>query len=935
MKNHFFTVLIFLIFNLDIYAQSEKCDCETNKTRDLYRIGQFDLVKVDLKCCLKYGNSIEKNISREILSLTAIAQDSLEVAKTYLDDLVLSNPNYIPFTKNIIFLQLFEKSRYENFKIRVSSISKRPEDIKKAPAIIDIISSDEILAAGYNDLTELLSDLPGFDISKSKSVLYSNIYQLGFRADSSERTLLMIDGIEENDVFLNWSYISRQYPISSIKAVEVVYGPASTIYGPRAFVGAINIITYQPNEKKRNFFTEKFNESNKLSLRGNISSGSFNTKNLDVSVGNGNRIDTKFNFQITGRIFESDEHDMSVSPFLDYNTSSIDKFQYDHLVNNIDFQGKSIDDWINDNNLQAYLNDFFNKTVNGLILTEKAKSLAMQYDKESYTGNVNGKPLDFSNSSKNYFIETKFSFSNFLFGYRIWKNIEGFGGLYNDLDTAPSDNGSNWAPINKTVYLKYNNTINEKLSVSVQSSFKNHRLGKESVRTLFKPFGNPKTDLSIIELINFNNLNVNSYKYDEFGRIESHDQNKVHGWLNRYYFYQATQGRLEGRFYYDSDRFQIMSGIDYRLTSSLGDYLIFYDQNWRGEDFLTNQENLNYAEEFGSSKQIHSKGGNTHLLNDLGIYFQGSLKIGKKESYFNFGLRYDRNTQRHNIDNGYTVLLPRIGFVFGNEKTVFKINASRGYQSPSLWAKYSTASIRIPNPKLKPEGIDQIDLSVLGESKNKKLNWNVGLFGSRVFDAIKMKSIPSTSYSQHTNVDKYRIIGLLANFKFKTKKFRFNLNGNYTNPKLIADDKEIKIADISQFKINAGLTSIFKLKNITGSFNLRGNYISSRPVGVETTVSANPGLEKSNEIPGHFLLHSNFLIKHNKLPNIYLSFKMNNILNTIYYHPGVRNANSIFDLENNISGNYSDWYSNTISNKNSPYIIQEPQNYMIKLVFDM
>ena len=26
-----------------------------------------------------------------------------------------------------------------------------------------------------------------------------------------------------------------------------------------------------------------------------------------------------------------------------------------------------------------------------------------------------------------------------------------------------------------------------KISVSVQSSFKNHRLGKESVRTLFKP----------------------------------------------------------------------------------------------------------------------------------------------------------------------------------------------------------------------------------------------------------------------------------------------------------------------------------------------------------------------------------------------------------------------------------------------------------------
>ena len=36
------------------------------------------------------------------------------------------------------------------------------------------------------------------DISMSKSLLYSNVYQLGLRADSNERTLLMIDGVEEN-----------------------------------------------------------------------------------------------------------------------------------------------------------------------------------------------------------------------------------------------------------------------------------------------------------------------------------------------------------------------------------------------------------------------------------------------------------------------------------------------------------------------------------------------------------------------------------------------------------------------------------------------------------------------------------------------------------------------------------------------------------------
>ena len=64
----------------------------------------------------------------------------------------------------------------------------------------------------------------------------------------------MIDGVEENDVWLNWAYLSRQYPISNIKAIEVVYGPTGTMYGPRAFVGAINIITFPPRGAGRRFF---------------------------------------------------------------------------------------------------------------------------------------------------------------------------------------------------------------------------------------------------------------------------------------------------------------------------------------------------------------------------------------------------------------------------------------------------------------------------------------------------------------------------------------------------------------------------------------------------------------------------------------------------------------------------------------------------------
>ena len=49
----------------------------------------------------------EKNLSLEILSLTAIAQDSLLIAKKFITDIVLSNQDYDPLTENIIFEKIF------------------------------------------------------------------------------------------------------------------------------------------------------------------------------------------------------------------------------------------------------------------------------------------------------------------------------------------------------------------------------------------------------------------------------------------------------------------------------------------------------------------------------------------------------------------------------------------------------------------------------------------------------------------------------------------------------------------------------------------------------------------------------------------------------------------------------------------------------------
>ena len=122
-------------------------------------------------------------------------------------------------------------------------MSKKAENVLKAPATVIIITEEEIINRGYIDVEQVFHDLPGFDISKGQGANYSNLYQRGYRSIMTDRTLLLVDGVEQNDLVSDNAQISRQYPLSNIKRIEVIYGPASTMYGANAFVGVVNIVT--------------------------------------------------------------------------------------------------------------------------------------------------------------------------------------------------------------------------------------------------------------------------------------------------------------------------------------------------------------------------------------------------------------------------------------------------------------------------------------------------------------------------------------------------------------------------------------------------------------------------------------------------------------------------------------------------------------------
>ena len=52
----------------------------------------------------------------------------------------------------------------------------------------------------------------------------------------------MIDGIIQNDLWTQVATVDRTYPITAIKRVEIIYGPASAVYGPNAFQGLLILL---------------------------------------------------------------------------------------------------------------------------------------------------------------------------------------------------------------------------------------------------------------------------------------------------------------------------------------------------------------------------------------------------------------------------------------------------------------------------------------------------------------------------------------------------------------------------------------------------------------------------------------------------------------------------------------------------------------------
>ena len=121
-----------------------------------------------------------------------------------------------------------------------------------APASITVLNATRLEAVAGANIDDRLRQVPGFTLFRRSSSLVANpttqgVSLRGIGSSGASRTLLLWDGIPENDPFGGWVYWDRFAP-RELERIEISRGASTSVFGDLAMGGVIALFT-RPAEK--------------------------------------------------------------------------------------------------------------------------------------------------------------------------------------------------------------------------------------------------------------------------------------------------------------------------------------------------------------------------------------------------------------------------------------------------------------------------------------------------------------------------------------------------------------------------------------------------------------------------------------------------------------------------------------------------------------
>ncbi len=121
----------------------------------------------------------------------------------------------------------------------VVSAAKGVTTVQEAPAIVTVVTAEEIRDRQFASLADLYDTVPGW----STVGLFHGTFVTPIVRGQGQAVQFLHDGMSLFDPFVNVPSATRVQPMELIKRVEMITGPGGVLWGSNSLLGILNVIT--------------------------------------------------------------------------------------------------------------------------------------------------------------------------------------------------------------------------------------------------------------------------------------------------------------------------------------------------------------------------------------------------------------------------------------------------------------------------------------------------------------------------------------------------------------------------------------------------------------------------------------------------------------------------------------------------------------------
>lgn len=237
-----YTLYILLLFLVSLNVHSQTLD--NNKFEEAnaeYNIGHFDTAYKILTENLEEFHGDQRIVVYRLLALCCLNMDEQNKAEEYASNILSIDPYYTLYNDNPRLIDILISLKAGK-TATITTASQQVETIEEAPVPVTVISEEMIHNIGARTLKDvLIAYVPGMtDVASNDEM---NVAMRSIFSSGQEKVLILLNGHRLNSYSTNAALPDFSISLEKVKQIEVLRGPASSVYGGVALTSVVNIIT--------------------------------------------------------------------------------------------------------------------------------------------------------------------------------------------------------------------------------------------------------------------------------------------------------------------------------------------------------------------------------------------------------------------------------------------------------------------------------------------------------------------------------------------------------------------------------------------------------------------------------------------------------------------------------------------------------------------